>query len=253
MALPTEKTKKNTDFNRRKILLFGRGKAGKTALIAGLPVKSLFVTFERRHDDIEAYIAECSEWTDWLVILEELKKKNDYEMIVIDTLDQAFVMYRKHFLAINGKDSEYDFAQRGKGWLDLRWGFRNFLNDLKMLDKGLVFIMHYEEFEIAEKNIVTRFYCPGDKHVRTEIEGTCDAMWYMGSEKGAVKNGDGKDTIGDVRYIQMERTTGIDCGSGFSMPAKITFANCDATKAAARIYKAYQIHNVKNENGKGKK
>ena len=239
MPLVPIKKKSLTPFERRKIVLCAPPKDGKTTLTYALCPDILNLTFERRHDDIEGYVFEMESWPKFLQALEELKKnQKDHPMISIDTLDSAYHMYHKWFLADQNikHESEIKF---GVAYAKLQQGFSNAFRQLPLLGRGYIIQTHISERMVGQKTI-TRPNYPQDKagEMRGAITGICDAIWYLGWEP--VVDSAGAVILTRTLFTQKSNDTeDFEIGTAFPMPAKVRLINDDPAGSAALIRAAY--------------
>jgi hypothetical protein len=247
MTLPVKKEKTATPFNRRKIVLFGDPKSGKTQLAAAigdLVGDIMFFAFERGHDDIEGFVQPIDEWPQFVSTIEELSKSDKFKMICIDTLDSAFISYSQWFLQSKGIEYEGDLPYRG--WDESRKGFRNAMFSLQHLNRGYIIIAHPREDSIGSGDdaaVVTRPNFPYDKKnmIKSAIEGIADAIWYMGV-KTVVGEGN-KPIPTKTLFCAHGSKPGFDTGTRFPMPDTLVLVNDDPAASARRVVNAYNKHN----------
>jgi len=225
-------------------VFFANPKAGKTQLvneIGNIEGDVLFLAFERGHDDIEGYVENIDEWPQFQAKMAELKASDKFKMFAIDTLDSAYIVYHQWFLKDKGIAYEGDTAQRGRGWIELRRGFMNEMFNLQHLNRGYFIISHAREDSLSpdgdsDKTVIRANY-PKDAQdaVKMAIEGTVDAIWYLGSSTVV------KDKKPErVKTLFCNDLPGYEIGTRFNMPDKLALINDDPAASAARIVNAYK-------------
>jgi GTPase SAR1 family protein len=145
--LPKEPTKRKTKIEVFSILLYGAPKIGKTTLASKFP-KPLFLATEPGLDALDTYQVNVQEWKQMLDTLTALKREqHDFKTVVVDTLDNAYLLCSKAVCQAHGKEHESDFGH-GKGWALVRNEFQNFLTRLVQLPTGTILISHSQTKEI---------------------------------------------------------------------------------------------------------
>ena len=168
LVLPTERTAPSMDPLRRKFVLYGRAKTGKSTLTSKLaPERTLFIACEPGLDHLNVFRmppkpAVLSSWADFLQIGELLRQdmrsgEPHFDLIAIDTVDELQRLCRGHVLddmaktaGMKGFVHPSDFGY-GKGYNAVEEEWRLRIAKLCSLGYGVVFISHAKESEIETR------------------------------------------------------------------------------------------------------
>lgn len=153
----------NVPFWRQTILLYGIPKIGKTTEASKLPHAIFFdaeqgtigidvLTFENLLPNRDRINSPIGVWEDVLAAtaqLETAKGKNIDGVVVIDTGQASFDMCREYVLRTNGWSHETEGAY-GKGWRAVKDEYAGWINRIKAIGFGIVFIAHQTVDKIEE-------------------------------------------------------------------------------------------------------
>jgi hypothetical protein len=168
ITLPTKPERGEVDWTRKKTLLYGPPKVGKSTLIAELdPENTLFLATEPGHDHLEIMRWPVNRWEDFLTIGAALKEhfeeqgKAPYKLLAIDTVDELARMCGEAALqhlaatADKGKFLHASDFEYGKGWDAIADEFRRKVAGITRMGMGVVFISHEKETTVELANGAT--------------------------------------------------------------------------------------------------
>lgn len=152
MTLPTEKSAQTLSPDKVKALLYGPPKIGKSTFASQInPDHTLFIPTEPGLGALEVFEAPCSSWAGFREIGGELAKDSkQFEVVVIDTVDELYRMCSDHVCEELGIKHPSD-ADYGKGWSAVRDEFALRVGKLTGLGLGVWFISHAEDREVKKK------------------------------------------------------------------------------------------------------
>lgn len=223
--LPTAKTKGVRDPLRRKFILFGRAKIGKSTFGSKLaPNETIFFATDPGLDAIEAYKVPINSWQDFLDGIDALaNEKHPFKMVVIDTggilqgLCATYVIegmrssegFRPD-VYVHASDFEY-----GKGWSAISDEFKLRVAKLCSLGLGVMFVCHEKETTIK-----TRTGAEVHKYAPDVGQGASSA-WLQGFVDFVIRI----SMEGDERVLQLNASDDVVAGGrieeGFSLPDKV--------------------------------
>lgn len=177
MALPKEKSQKETNYLKKIYTVIGEPKIGKTTIASQFgdeKNKVLFFACEAGHKEQEIYkwyveetvdetdfktgeVTEItiqrdpSNWMHFKQCVMEMTKQNDFKCLVIDTADNLFTWCQAHVRRRDGFLHESDLGF-GKAYDMVKKEFEAPLAYLSQKGFGIVFISHAKESEVEEKN-----------------------------------------------------------------------------------------------------
>lgn len=98
IQLPTVKAPKITDLSRKRILIYGPAKIGKSTWCSRAP-EAFFIDCENGLENVEAYKKTCTSWLDVVGTVEALKRGgHPYKTVVVDTVAAAHRFAQEHVL-----------------------------------------------------------------------------------------------------------------------------------------------------------
>ena len=148
--LPKEPSRPKTNLADFNIVVYGMPKIGKTTLASKFP-KAIFLATEDGQNAIECYRVGLDSWSAFLDACAELKAGgHGFETIIVDTLDNLWVLCQRHVCEKRGIEHESELAY-GLGSELVRAEFFRALNKLAMLPYGLVMISHAVVREITTR------------------------------------------------------------------------------------------------------
>jgi len=189
MALPKEKSKKEKNYLKKRYLVYGEPKIGKSTILSRLGDenhKILFFTTEKGHDFLEIFKWQTKEGkdpTNWMdfkkCVLEMTTEKHDFSAICIDTTDNLFKWCASYICKKENIKHESDLGF-GKGYTFIRDEFHSAINHISQNGIGIVFVSHSAS---GERDIQGRKYTYIDSTLgntaKKVIHGLCDFIFYM--------------------------------------------------------------------------
>ena len=135
------------DLKGYTVLFFGEPKSGKTTTAAKFP-KALILAFEIGYLAIPGVMAQpITKWSEFKQALKQLKDeqvKQQFETIVIDTVDIAYDLCEKYICNQNGVSAIGDMPF-GKGYAAAKKEFDENLRASPQMGYGLVMISHSQD------------------------------------------------------------------------------------------------------------
>ena len=161
MSLPTEKSKKNTDFNRQKFCMIGSAGIGKSEFFAQDP-NVLFIDLEGNINHLEGiYKMEARSWQDLrdiygLLVAAKLGGAFPYTNIVFDTIDrvcdlaaeEVIINAREFYKNMNTPINTIGDVPEGNGWAKWSSLVMGLLNKYKDLPCAVSFIGHLKTKQV---------------------------------------------------------------------------------------------------------
>jgi len=142
--LPTQPTPPKRDLADLTILEYGFPKAGKTAWASHFP-NSVFLATESGQNAIECFKVPIDSWATFLAACNELAQGgHDFRTIVIDTVDNLWLLCQQHVCGKHKVEHESDLAY-GKGYALILTEFQRVLTKLSY---GLT---HHQVTTLVEK------------------------------------------------------------------------------------------------------
>ena len=212
MPLPTEKSEKEVNHLKKKYLIYGIPKSGKTTFSANFGDdnnKTLFFCTEPGHSFVEIFKwhredgGQPQNWNDFIDCCRELYKgDHDFSLLCVDTVDILWNWCTDHFCKMNDitHPSEMGF---GKAYQGIAKEFSNVCNMLGQKGVGFIFISHPKEYEVkVGPRQETRTTTTLSSGAQKFIHGFVDYIWFFN-----------KNEETDERYILTDRHEGIMAGS----------------------------------------
>ena len=148
--LPTQPTPPKRELSDLTILEYGFPKAGKTTWASRFP-NSVFLATESGQNAIECFKVPIDSWATFLAACNELAQGgHDFRTIVIDTVDNLWLLCQQHVCGKHKVEHESDLAY-GKGYALILTEFQRVLTKLSYLPYGLVMISHAELEEVKTR------------------------------------------------------------------------------------------------------
>jgi hypothetical protein len=154
--LPNTAIQPAFDPSHLRILLYGRGKIGKSTWCASFP-DAIFMCPEQGHEHLEVKRIDIIDWAktnepktnrrgviqiSCLGFIKELEDNpNLYKTVVVDTADRLFKMCQDHVCEDKSIEHPQDLGY-GKGWDLLNTEFRKAVMRLTSSGRGVIFISH---------------------------------------------------------------------------------------------------------------
>lgn len=145
--LELEPTKISKNLKGKFLLVYGEPKCGKTTLLSKLP-KSLILAFEAGTNALNnAYIQPIEKWTDFKMVLKQLKNpavQEKFDFIGIDTADIAWDLCVKYICIQNSVENLSDIPW-GKGFDMCKKEYSEAFRQLALMGYGICFVSHSTE------------------------------------------------------------------------------------------------------------
>ena len=208
MILPKEKSKPKTELTEFTIFGYGMPKIGKTTFAAGFP-DAVFLATEAGHNALSIFKVDLPDWDAFLEACRELAEgQHNFRNIIVDTVDNLWLLCRNHICAKNKIEHEGDLAY-GKGYALILNEFARVLMKLSMLPYGLVLISHATVQEIQTRTGPLHKIVPSlPEKPRKLILGMADMILFF--DQDIVRTDDGKQTI--RRVIRTQPSPNYEAG-----------------------------------------
>lgn len=210
MPIPTKKSEKLKDYLKKKYMIFGIPKIGKTSVISNLgddDNKILFFATEAGHGELEVYKwqtdsgSDPTSWDDFRKCVQELATtEHDFKCLAVDTVDNLYMWCASYIAKKNKVEHESDLAF-GKGYNLIKEEMLKVINFLTQKGMGMIFISHTqtsEKIEGSRKYHLTTATLPNTG--KKVIMGLCDYIFYFYADEN------GK------RLIRTKGTENIEAG-----------------------------------------
>jgi hypothetical protein len=202
--LPTEKTPPRMSLSDLTVLVHGPAKIGKSTLCSRAE-KALFIATEAGLNALEVFQTPVTTWSEFLNACREVAEgKHDFKTIIVDTLDNAYLMCQEHVCSKHKIEHPSDLAY-GKGFSLVNNEFYRVLNKLSLLPYGLFLICHSQEKEIETRTGKrTRIVPTLPDKARRMVLGMVDVILYCDVE--TVVDAEGK--VATERRVMRTKPTG---------------------------------------------
>lgn len=240
MAISLTDIKRNTT-GAPRIVLYGVAGIGKTTLAACAP-KPIFLQTEDGLGRIDAdAFPRAAKYGDVLEQMSALiREPNDYQTVVLDSLDALEPLLWEHVCAEGGKRTIEDFGY-GKGYVAAAGEWRRLLSGFDMLrdaGKAVLLIAHSQvvRFESPEVDAYDRYQLRLDKRACAVVSDWADAVLFANYRVSAVQSGDRKRGVGDgTRVLYTTERPAFAAKNRFGLPDQITIPAGDPAAAWQQI------------------
>lgn len=239
LTLPKDKTRAVDDLSGLTVLLYGPTKIGKSTWASQSP-NPIFLATEPGLNHLDRYEVTIDCWPTLLEACAELAKgAHPYKTIVIDTIDNAFLMCRRWVCEKNGITDPGDL-EYGKGHALVNSEFHRVLTRLAQLNFGLFLISHSQEVEIKTrtgKYMKTVPTLPGKS--RSIVLGLVDVVLYADMEVTV----DEHEQATEVRVVRTKPSSAYEAGDRTGkLPAMLPLDY-------GAFVKAWRVANGRGDNG----
>lgn len=150
MALPIEKSQKETSISKQVTLIYGRPKLGKSTFCSYYD-NALFLATEPGLNHLEVFKVNINSWESFLGTCKEIAEgKHNFKTIIIDTVDNLIVYCQDYICRENDVTHPADLPH-GKGWNFVTMEFTRALVKLYGLGYGIVLVSHSKSEEVETK------------------------------------------------------------------------------------------------------
>ena len=189
MPLPLQKSEKEKDYLKKKYLIYGDPKIGKTTIVANLaidPDKVLFFATEAGHTEQEVYLWHTDDgklptnWNHFKQMVKEItSEKNDFKCVAIDTVDNLYMWCASYICNKHSIEHESDLGF-GKGYAAIKDELLKVINYLTQQGIGVVFISHKGESEVTKDGRKITIISPTLPSTgKKVITGLCDYILFF--------------------------------------------------------------------------
>ena len=202
------------DLSGYTIYIYGQGGVGKTTFACEIPHSMLFA-FEHGYGALNVEMpVDINTWTDIKSILRQLDDpeiKENYPIIIVDTVDKAAALCEKYTCNQLGIENIGDGGWGVNGWAKVKKEWENTWNTIQMKGYTLVFISHAKDKTFKRKDgteynqIIPACPTVYNEIVRNLVDIEAYAMIDNGYRKLIIRNQD--DTIeckSRIKYIPTE-------------------------------------------------
>lgn len=212
-----------------KMTVFGPEGVGKTTFAADAP-KPLIVSAEGGTDHIDCTSVEPESWTDLLAIMRELEGDDEFETIVVDTVDWVYNnLLGPHVVTQKGMSGGLDEQEFGRGHAAAIAPWREFLSrcdGLRKAGKNVLLLAHSQikthndpETENYDRYIM-RMPDKAGALVKEWSDALLFANYHVKVAKAHKTASKGKgEMIG--RFLFTERTAAYDAKNRYSLPERL--------------------------------
>ena len=138
-----------------KALIYGQPGIGKTTLALSAP-HSLLLDFDNGVNRVDARYqkdtVQVQSWEDVQNLLQE--NLSDYRTIVIDTVGKLLDYMTAYLIRTQPKMGKRDGNLTQNGYGARKVMFKNFVNQISMMGKHLVFVAHDKEISSEDERVV---------------------------------------------------------------------------------------------------
>lgn len=151
--LELEPQKISKDLTGKYSLIYGAPGCGKTTFASKIK-NSLIMGFERGTNGLNnVFVAPVKTWREWKQFCNQLiredKLKERFNVIVIDTIDEAYKLCERWLCQEHGAEAIKDVAAYGQGYKMLDEEFMTPFRNLAFAGYGLTFISHETDKEMV--------------------------------------------------------------------------------------------------------
>ena len=215
-----EKNVISRDLKGKYVLLYGKPKSGKTTAACSFP-DAVLLAFEKGYNAIgNAYPFDINKWSDFKMALrdlEDVRSKERFKTVIIDTVSICWEMCEKYICQQNGVQKIGDIPWGG-GYTACKKEFETSIRRITQLGYGVVLIAHSSSRveKTADGSDVEIISPDLPKRAAEVCNGIVDIIGYIGNEW---KDGERK------RWLYTRETPTLFAGSRFKyMPDKIPFS-----------------------------
>lgn len=189
MPLPTAKTEKEANYLKKKYLIYGTPKIGKSTVVANIgndDNKVLFFATEQGHTELEIYKwtkengQDPLTWDDFRqCVMEVTKDDAGFSCLAVDTIDNLYMWCATYICKKHKVEHESDLAF-GKGYNLIKEEMMKVINYLTQKGIGVIFISHKSDSEKTKDGRKMSCIEPSLANTgKKVITGLCDYILYF--------------------------------------------------------------------------
>lgn len=233
MALPTQKSQPKSDIRDFITLIYGAPKIGKSTFCANAD-DAIFLATEQGLNHLEVYQTPITTWSEFLDTCREIADgKHNFRTVVIDTIDNLYVMCAEHILRKYHVDHQSDL-EYGKGWDLVNKELQKKLTALSLLPYGLMMISHAQEKEVKTRTGISKLITPTlPGSARKVVLGMADFILFAQTQEITDDKG---SILGYERVLHCQPSTIYEAGnrSQFYIPDPLPLSYAAFADALAR-------------------
>ncbi|WRH62070.1 MAG: ATP-binding protein [Fuscovulum sp.] len=231
MALSLQNLVRKTSDKPPRIIIYGRGKMGKTTLASEFP-DPIFIQTEEGEGNIEVTtfaqepLKKYAEIEEAIELL--LMQDHDFKTVVIDSLTQLEPIIWSEVCRKNNWNSIED-AGYGKGYIEADTVWRHFLDGLEELRrKGMTIVMiaheQVEQFSDPERDDYSRYKIRLHKRAEAMVRERADVVGFLNMVVNIdkTKQGFGKEVVkakgSGQRTLHLAPKPTFEAGNRYEMP-----------------------------------
>jgi len=222
------------------VAIYGPSGVGKTTFASNAP-KPIFLATERGTDQLDVARLRISNWLGMSQALAELKRNNEFQTIVIDSLDHLEPMIFEMVAKDHGKKSIEDIGY-AKGYIFALEYWKQFLNhcqELREANKNVILIAHAQIKKFndpIEGEGFDRYELKLHRKAGDLITETVDALVFAKLEVHITKDANKKvSVISDGnRVLHTSNAPAFDAKNRFGLPEQISLSWSEFDQLAMR-------------------
>ncbi len=245
MALSLSNVIRKTSDKPPIIVIYGRGKMGKTTLASEFP-DAIFVQTEDGAGDIEVSSFKDEPLTTYNEVHEALSalatEDHEFKTLIVDSITQLEPIIWQETCRRNNWDS-IEAPGYGKGYIEADVVWRDFLSACTWLrdrkNMTVILIAHetVETFSDPEREDYSRYKMRLHKRAEAMIRERADVVGFMNMAVTLDKGKSGKDAAkakgSGQRQLNLAPRPTFEAGNRYSMPEKILINNGQGYAALA--------------------
>jgi len=187
--LPTQKSEPKTELKDLTTLIYGASKIGKSTWCSNAE-DALFLSTEPGLKALKVFEIPIKTWSDFKEPYLELRKgDHNFKTIIIDTIDNAYLMCAEHVCKKAKIEHESDLGY-GKAYALINNNFQRFITQLAFLPYGLIMTSHSCEKDFQSRiGIKTKTIPTLPDKPRKIVTGLVDLILFCETETKLNKDG----------------------------------------------------------------